>query len=94
MERLILTHHWGGEPCSGVTHIAFEYDSKDKFVFDMLEKYKNHEWDYYGDGRSDYETSTVTIFDGVYYTKGELEEIENSVLTLDEWFKRNKEEIT
>ena len=93
MEKLILTHYWGGEPCGGTTYVPFEYESKDKFVFDILEKYKNHKWDYYGNARSDYETSMVIIFDGVYYSKGELDTIENDVLTLDEWFNRNKEEI-
>ena len=93
MEKLILTYSWGSEPCSGIEHIPFEYESKDKFVFDILEKYKNHPWEYYGNGKSDFETSTVYLFDCAYLTKYDIENIEKNVSTLDEWFKRNKREI-
>lgn len=92
--QLIYTHHWGGEPCGGTTHIPFEYESKEQFVFDVLEKFKDHKWQRYGDGSSDYETSTVNIFDNVDLTKGDLESIEHNVSTLEEWFKRNEEKPT
>jgi len=86
---LVYIHHWGGEPCSGTDHIPFEYESKEKFVFDALEKFKGHDWQRYG--KSDYETSTVKIFENVDVTKGDLENIEHNVLTVEEWFKRRNE---
>lgn len=93
MEKFIYTYNWGGEPCGGTSYVCFEYESKDKFVYDILEKYKNHKWEYYGDGRSDYDTSTIPLFNDSYLTKYELETIEQRILTLDEWFSGNKEEI-
>jgi len=41
MEKLVYSHFWGDEGCSGTSYIAFEYESKEKFVFDILEKYKD-----------------------------------------------------
>jgi hypothetical protein len=93
MEKLILTYSWGSEPCGGTDYLPFEYESKDKFVFDILEKYKNHPWEFYGDGRSDFETSSVELFDNVYLTKYDIENIEHSVSTLDEWFGRQKSKL-
>jgi len=93
MERLTLIYNWGGEPCGGTIYIPFEYKSKIHFIYDMLEKYKNHEWKYYGTSRNDWETSTVEIFKDVYFTKADIDDIENKVLTIDEWFLQNKESI-
>ena len=90
MEKLILRHHWGGEPCGGTENICFEYESKDKFVFDILEKYKKHKWRYYDNDTSDYMTNTVEVL-GMSLTKGELEDIEGNIMTLNEWFEFNKE---
>lgn len=88
MEKLIYTHFWGDEGCSGTSYIAFEYESKDKFVFDVLEKYKNHVWEY--------EYTKVLIFaeNDVWLDQYEIEGIEHNVLTLDEWFKREKIVVT
>lgn len=93
MERLTLRYDWGGEPCGGTIYIPFEYKSKIHFIYDMLEKYKNHPWKYYGASRNDWETSTVEIFKDVHFTKGDMDDIENKVLTIDEWFLQNKESI-
>jgi len=83
--KLVFKHNWGGEPCGGTSHIPFEYENKDKFVFDMLDKYKNFEWEYYGNTKSEYETNQIYMF-GCWLTKGELEDIEHNIFTLDEWF--------
>lgn len=90
----MFRYDWGSEPYGGTGYVPFEYESKDKFVFDVLEKYKKHKWEYYGNGRSEHDTSTVLIFCGyhdVRLTKYELEHIEDNVFTLEEWFKDNKQ---
>ena len=94
MEKLIYTHSWGDEMSSGVDNIAFQYKSKEDFVFDILEKYKKHQWIYYGQFKSDYETSSIELFSGVWLTKGQLEYIETNILTLEEWFTNNKQVFT
>lgn len=97
MEKLILTHCWGDEVCSGTSYIPFEYKSKDDFVFDILERYKNHEWIYYkkypNKTTSDYDTSEVEVLDNVFLSKGALEDIEGNVLTLEKWFEQHKIKI-
>jgi len=90
MEKLVLVYHWGGEPCGGTDYIPFEYESKDKFVFDILEKYKDHKWIYYNGSRSEFDSDAVKIISEVFYTKGDFEYLENNVLTLEEWFNQNK----
>jgi hypothetical protein len=78
MEKLVLKHFWGDEGCSGEYTIPFEYKSKDDFVYDVLEKSKNHDWDI-----------DMQLF-GTYFSKEEIETIEDYVYTLEEWFKKNK----
>lgn len=90
----MLRFDWGSEPYGGTSYVPFEYESKDKFVFDVLEKFKKHKWEFYGNGRSDFDTDRVVIFSGYFdvsLTKYELENIENNVLTLEEWFEQNKQ---
>ncbi len=94
MEKLILRYDWGSEPYGGTDYVPFEYESKDKFVFDVLEKFKKHKWEFYGNGRSDFDTSKVIIFPDCYDVqlgKYALENIEHNVLTLDEWFNQRKQ---
>lgn len=103
--KLVYRHIWGNETSSGEFVIPFEYESKEKFVFDLLERYKNHEWvfypqrDYSKDRKRPTEyfddnfTSSVEIFDYVELNKAELEEIEAYVYTLDEWFETQKKEL-
>ena len=38
MVKLVFKHNWGGEPCGGTSHIPFEYESKEKFLYDLLEE--------------------------------------------------------
>jgi hypothetical protein len=98
MEQLVFIHHWGGEPCGGTSFTPFTYESKDKFVFDMLEKHKNVEWVHFpewsssGWVNSDFSTSTVNVL-GHDLTKGDLDGIENQVITLQEWFQREEVKI-
>jgi hypothetical protein len=92
MEKLIFRYSWGdGYTCGGTDYIPFEYKSKDKFVFDMLEKFKDHPWKFYGkEGTYEYRSSKVEIFKDVEIDKFELENIESDVFTLEEWFNENK----
>jgi len=84
MEKLVYSHFWGDEGCSGTSYIAFEYESKEKFVFDILEKYKDQIWEH--------EWTKVLVFfeNDVYLDKYEIEGIEHNVQTLDQWFEREK----
>ena len=91
--NLVLVHHWCNEPESGVCIIPFEYESKEKFVFDILDKFKNKEWKEYGEGSyKSYEQ--VEVFLGVGMNKFDIESIEHNIFTLDEWFDKNKSKIT
>lgn len=90
--KLIFEHSSGSEGCGwSTTAYPFEYESKDKFVFDLLESTKdwrenNPIWDIF----------KVFSFIGDYYfpfielTKEEIEEIEKNIFTLDEWFEKEK----
>jgi len=84
MQKLVYKYCWGDESCSGTTHICFECESKDKFVFDILEKYKDFVWEY--------EWSKVLVFEelDVYLDKYELENLERGILTLEQWFEEEK----
>lgn len=95
--KLVLEYSWGDIGCSGISYIAFEYESKDKFVFDVLEKYKDHEWVDHGEwGWSKVallDVSGDVISEDVYLDKYDIEGIERNVYTLEEWFDRNKIEL-
>lgn len=84
MQQLIYTHAWGDEGCSGTSYLPFEYESKDQFVFDLLEKYKDHNWN----GKH----SNVLVFndDSIYLDKHGIETIEHNIQTLHEWFNDHK----
>ena len=82
--KLVLVHSWGDESCCGTFHQPFNYESKEKFVFDILEKYKDYDWIEFGDGHE------VEVLGDITMTKTELEDIESNMYTLDEWFEREK----
>lgn len=90
MEKLVLVHFWGDEGCSGTAFVPFEYESKDAFVFDVLEKYKDREFASYGPMSTGEE---VEIIPNVYMCKSQIEDIERSIFTLEEWFEREKETV-
>jgi hypothetical protein len=88
--KLVLVHNWCNEPESGVYVIPFEYESKEKFVFDILEKFKDKVWEEYGEkGWKSYEE--VEIFGGVRMCKYDIDSIEHSVHSIEEWFDKHKE---
>ena len=71
--------------------MPFEYESKEKFVFDVLEKFKDKEWITYSIGPHS-KDEEVELF-GITMTKWDIESIEHRVYTLEEWFERKKEKI-
>jgi hypothetical protein len=98
--KLIFTYCWGDEGCSGTAYIPFEYESKEKFVFDMLEKYPSKIKNYphaESNSKTEYETAyyrheTISLF-GNYVTQSEIDSLEHNVSTLEEWFERNKTDV-
>jgi len=62
--------------------IPFEYESKDKFVFDVLEASDKFDWE---------NKRHFPLLSESYNTKKEIEQIENNVFTLEEWFEKGKE---
>ncbi len=59
--------------------IPFYYKSKEHFVFDILEKCRDWDW----------EESRMEVF-GIPLEKGDVENIEHSVYEFDEWFEKYK----
>ena len=89
MEKLILRYEFGDDHYGGTDVFPFLYESKDKFIFDVLERYKVYNWIYYNVNKSKYETNEVEIFDNIWLSEGEIDDIEKNIYTLDEWFDIN-----
>ena len=81
--KLVFDYTFCSEPECWEWDIPFEYESKEKFIFDVLENpmLLNKL------GISVYE---YMIEDGDIYTEEWFENMDEYVLTLDEWFERNK----
>jgi hypothetical protein len=89
MERLILTYTKGdGYTYSCDTVKAFEYASKDEFVFDVLEKYKDFDW-----STEHSFPKEVEVLPDLFLCQYEVERIEQDVYTLEDWFQKYKEKI-
>lgn len=91
--KLVYTHWWGDESSSGVEHICFEYHSKEKFVYDVLEKFKDKKWNNIVSNFSGTYNEKVPLFnhpDSITVDQYEVEGIEHCVFTLEEWWKRNQ----
>ena len=84
MEKLVFDYTHCDEPECWEWNKPFEYESKEKFIFDVLENPKVLDQmgivDVY-----DYQIESGRIFEEEYYKN-----IDDYVLTLDEWFERNK----
>lgn len=93
--KLVYVHWWGDESASGEDHICFEYPSKEQFVFDVLEKFKDKKWNNIVTKYSGTYNEKVALFDhpdSVTVDQYEVEGIEHNVFTLEEWWRRNKTE--
>lgn len=89
MEKLIfLWHETDGMSFSYIIPLPFEYESKDKFCFDILEKIKGlDENDYIKIFEQDFKD------DCIKYRVYELKEIEQIVLTLNEWVEKESKKV-
>jgi len=76
--------------------IPFEYESKEKFCYDMLIKLdewkKDNKLSGYKKNFEDYYTQCIEIFNGYYFSPYEIENFENDIYTLTEWFEKNKQQ--
>jgi hypothetical protein len=85
MERLVLDYTHCAEPDCWNHDIPFEYESKEKFIFDVI---KNP-------------MLLNDVIECVYEWQLEekvenelLDNIDQYIFTLDEWFERNKRKVT
>jgi hypothetical protein len=81
--KLVFDYTYCSEPECWEWNIPFEYESKEKFVIDVL------------DNPMLLNNIGITVWehelvDGEIYKKDYIENIIDYVLTLDEWFEKNK----
>jgi len=83
MEKLVFDYTHCSEPECWEWNIPFEYESKEKFIFDVLENpiILNK----IGMSIYQFQIDGGTIFEEDY-----IKNIDEYVLTLDEWFDKNK----
>jgi len=80
--KLVFDYTYCSEP-EWEWNIPFEYESKEKFIFDVLDNpmLLNNigidVWEH-------------QLIDGEIYKKDYIENINEYVLTLDDWFEKNK----
>ena len=84
MEKLVFDYTYCSEPECWEWNIPFEYESKEKFIFDVLEN-----------PRILSEVGIVFVYefqieDGSIFEEDYVKNIDDYVLTLDEWFEKNK----
>jgi hypothetical protein len=83
MEKLVFDYTYCSEPEAWDWDLPFEYESKEKFIFDVLENpmLLNE----IGITVYQYQVDDKTIFEEDY-----MKDLDKCVLTLDEWFTKNK----
>lgn len=97
MKKLVLTYDWNGfrfgEDCRDISHVPFEYVSKEQFIIDVKEKYKDKVWGQFECYRGVFEDEVplVGTQEYIWLTKEQIENIGEMVYTLDEWFEQHKE---
>ena len=72
----------GDEGCSGTAIIPFEYESKEKFLFDIFEKYDKKYW-----AENPWNCQILDC----YIDKYDFENLEGNIHSLEEWFEKSKE---
>jgi hypothetical protein len=83
--KLVFTYSWCNEEASATITVPFEYSSLEDFQFMLLEKLD----DCKKNGQC-----YIRLFDcDINIEESDIERVENSVLTLEDWFERNKEKI-
>jgi protein-tyrosine phosphatase len=83
MEKLVFDYTYCSEPECWEWNIPFEYKSKEKFILDVLENPRI--LNDIGIGVFEYQIEEKTIWKEDY-----IKNIDKYVLTLDEWFEKNK----
>jgi hypothetical protein len=83
MEKLVFDYTYCSEPECWEWNIPFEYKSKEKFILDVLENPRI--FNEIGIGVFEYQIEEKTIWKEDY-----IKNIDEYVLTLDEWFEKNK----
>ena len=84
MEKLVFDFTYCSEPECWEWNIPFEYESKQKFVFDVLENPMILN-----------ELGIVSVYEhqiewGTIFEEEYVKNVDQYVFTLDEWFERNK----
>lgn len=84
MEKLVFDYTYCSEPECWEWNIPFEYESKEKFIFDVLENPMILS-----------KVGIVFVYefqieDGSIFEEDYVKNIDEYVLTLDEWFEKNK----
>lgn len=83
MQKLVFNYTYCSEPECWEWNIPFEYESKEKFIFDVLE----NPMILNNIGITVYE---FQIEDGFIFKEEYMQNLDKYVLTLEEWFDINK----
>jgi hypothetical protein len=83
MEKLVFDYTYCSEPECWEWNIPFEYKSKEKFILDVLENPRI--LNEIGIDVYEFQIEEKTIWKEDY-----IKNIDECVLTLDEWFEKNK----
>lgn len=84
MEKLVFDYTYCSEPECWEWNFPFEYESKEKFIFDVLENPKIL------DEMGIINVYSYQIEDGSIFEEEYVKNIDDYVLTLEEWFEKNK----
>jgi len=84
MEKLVFDFTYCSEPECWEWDIPFEYESKEKFIFDVLEN------PMILDKLGIISVYHFQIEEGTIFEEEYIKNIDKYVLTLDEWFDKNK----
>jgi len=80
MVKLIYRYDWGDESCSGRTIIPFEYKGKDEFIYDVLKRFNKKYF-------KEHDYAEIL---GQRLDEYDINNIEHNVLTLEDWFIKEK----
>ena len=87
MEKLVFDYTYCSEPEQWEWNIPFEYESKEKFIFDVLEN------PMILDKLGITSVYQFQIEEGTIFEEEYIKNIDEYVLTLDEWFDKNKTKL-
>jgi hypothetical protein len=84
MEKLVFDYTYCFEPECYEINVPFEYESKEKFIFDVLETPMILD-----------KMGIISVYDfqveeGTIFEEDYIKNIDEYVLTLEEWFEKNK----